>query len=93
MILYLIIFLFQKSFRPKFLSVAELLCEEGFEVGGFSYLKCGGFITHKAREFSKFEMYSACHRSRRILEFIWRQKKRKFSKYNRDFWLSDLPSH
>lgn len=35
----LINFLFQKSFRPRFLSVAELLHEEGFKVGAFSYLK------------------------------------------------------
>lgn len=41
--LYLINFLFQKSFRPRFLSVAELLHEEGFKVGGFSYVKLESF--------------------------------------------------
>lgn len=41
--LYLINFLFQKSFRPRFLSIAELLHEEGFKVGVFSYLKLESF--------------------------------------------------
>lgn len=46
-------FLFQKSFRPKFLGVAELLYGKGFKVSSFSYLKL---------EFLKLEMYSACYR-------------------------------
>lgn len=59
--LYLINFLFQKSFRPRFLSVAELLHEEGFKVGDFSYLKLETFQnlqhTQPAREMENVQVY------------------------------------
>lgn len=51
--LYLINVLFQKSFRSRFLSVAELLHEKGFKVGGFSYLKLESFQTLKRTQLAK----------------------------------------
>lgn len=43
-------FLFQKSFRSRFLSVAEVLHEEGFKVGGFSSLKLESFQNMKCTQ-------------------------------------------
>lgn len=69
-------FPFQKSFRSKFLCVAELLHGEGFQVSSFSYLKLG---------FLKLEMYSACCRIDELWDSFGRQRKGDFSKYNRGF--------
>lgn len=62
-------FLFQKSFRSKFLFVAELLHGEGFQVSSFSYLKL---------EFLKLEMYSACYRIDELWNLFGYRKKEIF---------------
>lgn len=43
LVLYLKNFVFQESFRPRFLSVAELLHKQGFKVGGSPWLKQESF--------------------------------------------------
>lgn len=43
LVLYLKNFLFQESFRPRFLSVAELLHKQGFKVGDSPWLKQESF--------------------------------------------------
>lgn len=74
--LSLINFLFQKSFRPRFLSVAELLHEEGFKVGAFSYLKLESVQILKGTQPATGMTFGV---------YLEVEKERKFSKYKRDF--------
>ena len=75
--LYLINFLFQKSFRPRFLSVAELLHKEGFKVGGFSYLKLESFQNLKHTQ--------PATGMENIGVYLEIERKKDVSKYNRNF--------